>query len=62
VRQRLRGCSGGADGFESTFVLKGMGDLNGMVMDNLRKGMDDLIKIVRERGFEGNFPAEPAFI
>ena len=41
---------------------KGIGDLKGMGMDNLRKGMDDLIKKCRERGFEGNFFAKPAFM
>jgi hypothetical protein len=44
VRQRLRRCVGGAGAMDSTFDLKGMG------MDNLRKGMDDLIKKMYGRG------------
>jgi hypothetical protein len=38
VRQRFRGCGAGVSPF---------GNLKGMGMDNLRKGMDDLIKNVR---------------
>jgi hypothetical protein len=42
VRQRFRRCGGGTEA--STFDLKGMG------MDNLRKGMDDLIRKMYGRG------------
>ena len=38
VRQRLRCCGGGAEATDSV-DLTGMGDLKGMGMDNLRKGM-----------------------
>jgi hypothetical protein len=47
VRQRFRGCGGGTEA--STFDLKGMG------MDNLRKGMGDLIKNVWERVLRETF-------
>lgn len=43
VRQRFRRCRCGTDAVDSWGDLKGIGDLNGMGMDNLRKGMDDLI-------------------
>jgi hypothetical protein len=51
-RQRFRRCGGGTEALDSAFDRKGRGDLKGMGMDNLRKGMDDLINNVWERGFE----------
>jgi hypothetical protein len=52
VRQRFRRCGCATGAVDSCGDLKGIGDLNGMGMDNLRKGMDDLIlKKMYGRGF-----------
>jgi hypothetical protein len=50
VRQRFGRCGGGTEAVDSCVVLKGMGDRKAMGMDNLRKGMDDLIRKMCGRG------------
>jgi hypothetical protein len=50
VRQRLRRCGGGSEALDCSVDLKGMGDRKAMGMDNLRKGMDDLIRKMCGRG------------
>ncbi len=50
MRQRLRRWDGGTEALDSCSEAKGMGDLNGIGMDNLRKGMDDLIRKMYGRG------------
>jgi hypothetical protein len=41
-RQRLRRGGCGSEALDSSVDRNGMGDRNGIGMDNLRRGMDDL--------------------
>jgi hypothetical protein len=50
ARQRFWRCCGGTEALDGSVDLTGMGDRNGMGMDNLRKGMDDLIRKMYGRG------------
>ncbi len=47
VRQRFGRCDGGTAALDSSVVLKGMG------MDNLRRGMDDLLENCMGEGLRG---------
>jgi hypothetical protein len=50
VRQRFRCCGGGTEALDGSVDLAAMGDRKGMGRDNLRKGMDDLIRKMYGRG------------